>query len=108
MASVHEIFTQRLPEKLKNKPEVVQGVNAVVEFQLAGDGGGTWTLDCTQPGGAIQSGSQGNAKVTVLMAVADFLEMMDGKLNAQKAFLTGKLKVKGDMGVALKLGQILG
>ena len=108
MGSVKEIFEQQLPAKLKAKPEVAKGVNAVVEFQLSGDGGGTWTLDCTKSEGPITEGSTGNAKITVMMTTTDFVEMLGGKLNPQKAFLTGKLKVKGDMGVALKLGQILG
>lgn len=108
MATVKEVFQQQLPEKLRTKPEVCAAVNAVVVFDLSGDEGGTWTVDCTQPGGAVTEGGRENPKVTVLMAAADFLAMMGGALNAQKAFLTGKLKVKGDMGVALKLGQLLG
>lgn len=107
MATVKEIFEQKLPAKFQAKPEVCAAVNAVVVFQLAGDGGGAWTVDCTKAG-AITEGAVENPKVTLSMAAADFIEMMDGKLNAQKAFLTGKLKVKGDMGVALKLGQLLG
>ncbi len=41
------------------------------------------------------------------MAENDFLEMLSGKLNSQMAFMTGKLKVAGDMGLALKLGSFL-
>jgi putative sterol carrier protein len=42
------------------------------------------------------------------MAEGDFLDMVAGKLNGQMAFLTGKLKVAGDMGLALKMGSFLG
>ena len=42
------------------------------------------------------------------MTAADFVEMMNGNLNAQMAFMSGKLKVAGDMGLALKLQSILG
>lgn len=38
----------------------------------------------------------------------DFIEIANGKQNAQMAFMMGKLKVDGDMSVALQLGSILG
>jgi putative sterol carrier protein len=41
------------------------------------------------------------------MAENDFLEMLAGRLNGQMAFMTGKLKVAGDMGLALKLESFL-
>lgn len=108
MATVKEIFTQQLPEKLKTKGEVCKAINAVIVFQLAGDDGGEWALDCTQAPAAIRAGGAENPRVTLMMAAPDFVAMMEGQLNPQKAFLTGKLKVKGDMSAALKLGQLLG
>ncbi|MBI2346002.1 MAG: SCP2 sterol-binding domain-containing protein, partial [Deltaproteobacteria bacterium] len=102
MATVKEIFMRQLPAKLQAKPEVCKSVGAVVEFQLSGEGGGTWTLDCPA-GGTIKEGGAEKPQVTVIMDAADFVAMMGGGLNPQKAFLTGKLKVKGEMGVALKL-----
>jgi putative sterol carrier protein len=42
------------------------------------------------------------------MADADFLKLVGGKLNAQMAFMTGKIKIQGDMGLAMKLQQLLG
>ena len=37
----------------------------------------------------------------------DFVDIISEKLNAQMAFLQGRLKVAGDMSLALKLGTIL-
>ncbi len=42
------------------------------------------------------------------MTAPDFMSMIQGSLNPQMAFMTGKLRVKGDMGLALKLQSILG
>lgn len=45
---------------------------------------------------------------TVKVSMADFMEIANGKQNAQMAFMMGKLKIDGDMSVALQLGSILG
>jgi putative sterol carrier protein len=37
----------------------------------------------------------------------DFLNIVNGKLNPQMAFMSGKLRIQGDMGLAMKLQQIL-
>ena len=44
-----------------------------------------------------------------LIASADaFQSLLEGDLNPTMAFMTGKLKVEGDMGMAMKLGGVLG
>ncbi len=48
------------------------------------------------------------ADCTVKVSMADFTDIASGKTNPQMAFMMGKLKVDGDMSVALKLGSILG
>ena len=45
------------------------------------------------------------ADVTLTMADEDLVDMMTGKLNPQKAFFKGKLKIKGNMGLAMKLQE---
>ena len=47
------------------------------------------------------------ADCTLKMAFADFDDMINGKLDGMTAFMTGKLKIEGDMGVAMKLQSIL-
>ena len=106
-ASVKEIFEQHMPEKLQNKPDVVQKINAVYQFNISGPGGGQWSVDCTKPGGAISSGQAAAPKCTVNATDSDFLNIVNGRLNPQMAFMSGKLKIQGDMGLAMKLQQIL-
>ncbi len=102
-----EIFTERLPQRLEKRAEKLANLKAVYQFDITGENGGTWVLDLTQPGGKITEGPSDTAKCTVTMDSAKFSDLIEGKLNPQMAFMTGKLKVKGDMGLALKLGSIL-
>ena len=105
--NVKEVFDTYLPQRFKDKPDVVEKINSSYKFVIEGDGGGTWVVDLTQPGGAVTEGD-GEGACTITMSAVDFVEMMNGNLNAQMAFMSGKLKVAGDMGLALKLQSILG
>jgi putative sterol carrier protein len=40
------------------------------------------------------------------MKEKDFVDLMTGKINGQSAFMGGKLKIKGNMGMAMKLGSL--
>ena len=51
--SVKDVFERHMPEKLQGKPDVVAKINAIYQFNISGPGGGQWSVDCTQPGGAI-------------------------------------------------------
>ncbi len=107
-SSVKDVFERHIPDKLKAKPDVVTKINAVYQFNIGGEGGGSWSVDCTQPGGKVTQGTAPKASCTVAATDADFLSIMNGKLNPQMAFMSGKLKIQGDMGLAMKLQQILG
>jgi putative sterol carrier protein len=100
-------FDTELPTKLTNNPKIVTDLNSILEFQIGGPAGGTWTVDASPEGaGKITEGSTGNAKCVVICGDADFVNILTKKSNAQMAFMSGKLKVKGDMSLALKLQKI--
>jgi predicted lipid carrier protein YhbT len=96
-----------MPERLQSKPDVVSKINAVYQFNISGPGGGQWSVDCTKPGGLVASGQASGAMCTVNCTDSDFLNIVNGKLSPQMAFMSGKLKIQGDMGLAMKLQQIL-
>jgi putative sterol carrier protein len=107
VTSVKDVFEKHIPARFQAKPDVIQKINAIYQFNITGPGGGTWSVDCTQPGGRIQAGAATSPKCTVAAVDDDFLAIVNGKLNAQMAFMSGKLRIQGDMGLALKLQQIL-
>lgn len=106
-SNVREVFENHMPGRLKAKPDVVQKINAIYQFNISGPDGGHWSVDCTQPGGRITEGSAPDARCVVNATDLDFLNIVNGKLNPQMAFMSGKLKIQGDMGLAMKLQQIL-
>jgi len=98
-------FFEGLPEKLNAKPEKVAGMNCVYQFRITD---AAWNVKLADGKAAVAEGEASSPNCTITMAEADFLDLVSGKLNGQMAFLTGKLKVAGDMGLALKLGSFIG
>jgi putative sterol carrier protein len=101
-----ELFEKQIPQKLKDKPDLATKINSSYKFVVTGDGAGTWIVDLTKPGGEVRQ-AEGDAKCTITIAGKDLVDVVNGKLNAQMAFMSGKLKVAGDMGLAMKLSQLL-
>jgi putative sterol carrier protein len=100
-------FEEVIKANMAGNPELAAKINSIYQFVLTGPNGGEWFVDLTKPGGEVGGGQNAGAKCTITMGDADFMALVSGKLNAQMAFMTGKLKIKGDMGLALKLQNIL-
>lgn len=105
--TAQQIFEEKIAQKIKDNAEKIKNLVTVYQFNLTGEEQSTWTLDLTKPGGEISQGASPNAKCTVTISVQHLSDIIEKKLNPQMAFITGKLKVSGDMGLALKLGNIL-
>ncbi len=102
-----EYFDKVFPEKLKNNPSLVSNINAVFVFELEGDGGGTWTLDMTKEGGEVKEGAAEGADCTIVMNTEDFVAMMEKTANPMQLYMGQKLKIKGNMALALKLQELI-
>lgn len=107
MSTPKEIFAE-MSASFQADPNKVEGVNAVYQFKITGDDGGDWYADTTGDAPNIGEGDHDNPNVTITCSDQDFVDIKSGKLNGQMAFMTGKLKIAGDMGLAMKLQKILG
>lgn len=88
-------------------PALVSKVNGIFEFDLGLNGTRkSWTVDLKSATPSIIEG-KGTPNVTLTMSDDDFVALMTGKLGPQDAFMKGKLKLKGDMGLAMKLDAIV-
>jgi putative sterol carrier protein len=100
MTTANELI-ERIRQKLVGRSDLRTSMGAVYKFVLEGEGGGTYLLDLKESL-AITAGD-GPAACTVLMSTADFVDLFEGRADGQTLFFAGKLRVEGDMGLALKL-----
>ena len=82
------------------------GTTAVIQYDVSGDGGGTWHAVIKDGTCTVNTGAATSPSLTLQIAGQDWLDMLSGKQYGQMLFMSGKLKVKGDMGLAMKLGSM--
>lgn len=87
-------------------PTKIAGMNATYQFDITGEGGGKYAVKIGNGQGEVVEGEVENPSITLTMDAANFIALVTGKLNGQTAFLTGKLKIKGDMTLAMKLQSV--
>ncbi len=106
MTTAAEIFTDL---NTRITPEKASSINASYLFDIGGDDGGKWLVDLTGDGNWVTDGAsdpEANCTVTVKSA-EDWVGIATGKINPTMAFMQGKIKVKGDMSLAMKLQALL-
>jgi putative sterol carrier protein len=79
------------------------GMNNSYVFEI--DGAGTWRVDVTDGDVSVTEGG-GDADATIRASEETFDAIASGEQNPTTAYMTGKLKVEGDMGAALKLQKL--
>ena len=103
MPTVRESF-DAMPSRFRS--DKVTGTSAVIQYDVSGEGGGTWNAVIKDGACAVSPGAAQNPNLTLQVSAQDWLDMLSGKQSGQMLFMSGKLKVKGDMGLAMKLGSM--
>jgi putative sterol carrier protein len=86
--------------------EKVKGINATYQWDI--DGAGKWYAKISDDAVEVAEGEAESSDITISVSESDWLDVVSGKLNGQMAFLTGKLKIQGDMSLAMKLQSLTG
>jgi putative sterol carrier protein len=103
--SIQEIF-DNMNEGFQ--PEKAEGVDAIFQFDLTGDNGGKYWIKVADQQVEVHEGEHNDPTMTLTSTADDYMAVVNGDLAPMSAFMQGKLKVKGDMGLALKLQTIFG
>ncbi|KAM8839306.1 sterol carrier protein 2 [Synchiropus picturatus] len=104
--SVFKEIEKRLEEEGE---QLVKKIGGVFAFKVKDGPGGkeaTWVVDVKSGKGSLSNDPGKKADCTLTMSDEDLLDLMTGKLNAQMAFFKGKLKIAGNMGMAMKLQNL--
>jgi (3R)-3-hydroxyacyl-CoA dehydrogenase / 3a,7a,12a-trihydroxy-5b-cholest-24-enoyl-CoA hydratase / enoyl-CoA hydratase 2 len=92
-------------------PDLVEKTKAIFQWTITKDGkpAGTWTVDLKNGSGSVYEGAaKEKAGCTLTLSDDDFVALVEGKLDSMKAFMSGKLKVGGNVMLAQKLKGVLG
>ncbi|MCB9728330.1 MAG: SCP2 sterol-binding domain-containing protein [Deltaproteobacteria bacterium] len=104
MASAKDVFSDIEKRITADPAKTKSEIDGIFKFVVTGDDGGTWLVDCKDV--AVKN-EDGDSDVTITVAGSDLAEIHAGTLDPMQAFMMGKVVVEGDMGLAMKLQQVL-
>jgi putative sterol carrier protein len=102
MASAKEFF-----DGLESRVDASKTAGMRNSYLFDIEGEGTWKVDVAD--GAVkvtEGGGEGEADCTITTSAETFEKIASGEQNPTSAYMTGKLKIKGDMGAAMKLQKL--
>jgi putative sterol carrier protein len=103
MDSIADFFAA-LPARAAAQPEKTRGLHDTYLFQV--DDAGSWTVTVDDGSVAVADGDTGAATCTIATDSSTFLGIASGQQNPAVAVMTGKVKISGDMGAAMRLKSI--
>jgi len=91
------------------KQSQIKKANGIFELQVTNGASETvtWTIDLKKTGTVFKGKAKPKADVTIILSDDTLVDLASGKLNGQKAYMTGKLKTKGNIMLATKLDAVL-
>lgn len=97
---------EKFTETVRSKVGDNANLNSTIKFAFKE--GGALYIDGKSTPNAVTNDESAPADCTVKVSLEDFGKLMERKLDPTTAFMMGKIKIEGDMGVAMKLGRLFG
>ncbi|MGD0658154.1 MAG: reductive dehalogenase [Syntrophorhabdales bacterium] len=95
-----------LSERLNRHPERLSGVSALLQFSLSGEHGGNWYVKLGGGQAEIGMAERPDANATIEMKDSDFIAIVSKKLSPPAAMMSGRIRIRGEVSMALKIRQI--
>ena len=92
-------------ETLESRVDPVKAAGMTASYRFEIDGAGTWHVD-VDDGNVTVTENGGDAAATISASAETFMKIANGEQNPTAAYMSGTLKVKGDMGQAMKLQKL--
>lgn len=109
MSMSRDQIARIFPEMVEHfQPDKANGIDATVQFDLSGDNGGQYWLKIANQQATVGEGVVENPKMTIKGSADDYAAMATGSLNPMQAFMSGRIKIQGDMGLAMKFMSLFG
>ena len=90
----------------KLDPEAAEGLDAVYQFNLNGADGGQYQLQIRDGACQVSEGTHPDPHVTLAMSGEDCLRVLNGQVSGTMVAMTGRLRISGDMGLAMQLASL--
>ena len=87
-------------------PEKAAGLDAVIQFKFTGAEAGDWYAVVKDGKVDVSQGTHSSPKMTLTADSSDYVKIFTGELDGMQAFMQGKLKLAGDLNLAMKLTQM--
>jgi putative sterol carrier protein len=106
--SSDQVTPEQVFEQLPNyfQADKAGNTNATINFDLSGDQGGQWWVKIADGTATTGKGLAENPNLTLLADGRDYARIATGQMDPTAAFMQGKLKIKGDMGLAIRMQSL--
>src|SRR4051794_326537 len=87
-------------------PTAAAGLNKIFQWEISGEEAGKWAVKIANKNCEVIPGGVDNPNITLIMSDKNWLAIAKGEMDAMNAYMTGKVKVTGDMMLAMRIPQL--